>query len=50
MLAAFLPVPKKLVTLAGSKEYALVVLKARQLFMRHELPSTQQRRVSIQTF
>ena len=48
LLPEFLPLLKKLSTLNG-RECALVVLKARQLIMRQELPSNQQVRGAVYT-
>lgn len=48
LLGEFMPVIQSLASLGGS-EYARIALKTRQLIVRHELPSSQDRRIAIQT-
>lgn len=46
MLGDFVPILTRLSVLAGP-DYAVVSLKTRQLIMRHQLPSSEQRRAAI---
>jgi len=48
MLGNFLPIFHKLSSLTN-KEYAIVALKARQLIMKQQMPSAEQRRIAIGT-
>ena len=50
MLHIFLPYIKKLSQLSGQVAYGSVILKCRQLIIQNDMPSNEQRKISLLTF